>query len=480
MKYLSYFCLVFLFASCGVRTLEGRAWPVYFSADDVVFSDSLDPKPSLWYHGPTWLSYPCADVIELEPGKQVKAMITGPTIFTMNDKNFLVNPKDKIRVTADPSHDFAPSLYTQNQKKRRDRELQVLKSFQEQEHAPKVVRLIDFDYQTILNLESTLKEQIEPAEHASQLLFDSLKNAYQVGRKFKRSTKDFVRNRYESNVLSLYWLYRDTLFARGVYYEKVREYLTPVNNLGNRERLNANMVWHINFLNTSLFPTLGVNGMVRQGKFDACFDLVSTTFVGPARDLLLSRLIFHAYVLGYSVPENYAKQYRKYSINKDYKKVLARTKVDYDTVQFLGPILPNDLLMVDGSSTTRWENVLAQNKGKYVLVDFWASWCVPCLNDLPALSALKQQYPTDKIAFLSFSMDKNVAAWKSQLLKQNSDTANNFLIVHQENAGIVRSLKVSTIPRYILIDPEGNFINVDVPGPQDPGMKIILDQVLVK
>ena len=138
------------------------------------------------------------------------------------------------------------------------------------------------------------------------------------------------------------------------------------------------------------------------------------------------------------------------------------------------------MILADGQSTTRWENVVEQNKGKYILVDFWATWCVPCLEDQPALEALKQQYTADKITFISLSMDKNAAAWKSQMKKLNSDTSTNFLLVHTADAAIVKSLKVITIPRYMLINPAGNFIDVDAPGPQDPELKVKLDKLMAK
>lgn len=46
------------------------------------------------------------------------------------------------------------------------------------------------------------------------------------------------------------------------------------------------------------------------------------------------------------------------------------------------------------------------NRG-YLLVDFWASWCVPCLKEIPALNALEAQYaPTHRLAVLGLSLDK--------------------------------------------------------------------------
>ncbi|WP_290791598.1 TlpA family protein disulfide reductase [Flavihumibacter sp. UBA7668] len=478
MRILSGFFFLLLFASCGVRLPEGRAKPVYFEADELVFADSLDPRPMLMYHKPHWLYSPCTDIVYLERGKKVKALVVGPTIFWMNQYSFLVNPKDRIRVSTDPSKDFTPSLSTLNNKSRRDRELQVLKHFEQLEKEPKITRLLEYDYKMIQELEFSLKAQVHPAEKAAKQLFDSLSRAYQVSRKFKRSTRDYTKNLYNKTLLNLYWQYRDTLFARKVYYDKVKEGLVLASNSAPRNRLNGNMETFINLLNTSIYPSMGISAMVYQGRFDECFTTLSTVFTGSARDLLLSRLMYNAAVLGFTVPPNYEELYRNYSINPAYRKIVKGYRRSSDTVQIIRPILPNDLLLPDGKTVSSWDSVLANNKGKYVLIDFWASWCTPCLEDLPELERLKKQFPAEKISFLSMSLDTDKDQWKSRLIKLNSNPSTNFLFVHPGNAAILQSMKINEIPRYLLIDPAGKIINDYLPGPRDPELKRLLEQII--
>jgi hypothetical protein len=312
--------------------MEGRAKPVYFSADDIVFTDSMDPRPSLSYHAPHWLYTPCTDMVYLERGKQVKAYITGPTIFTMYEIPFLIYPRDRIRVTRDSSINYTPSLSSLKKKKNWDRELQVMKHFRELEKKPTIPPLLEYNYQMIQDMEFSLKTQVMPAELASQVLFDSLSTAYAVSRKFKKSTKEFIRYRYSNTLLNFYWRFRDTLFSRQVYYDKVKEHLAFANNIEKGTMLNPNMEKHINFLNTSLYPFMGVSSMVLQGKFAECFDTLSSTYDGPARDLLLSRLMYHAYTMGYKVSADYEKKYKEYSLNRDYRNILSRAKKINDTL----------------------------------------------------------------------------------------------------------------------------------------------------
>jgi hypothetical protein len=87
----------------------------------------------------------------------------------------------------------------------------------------------------------------------------------------------------------------------------------------------------------------------------------------------------------------------------------------------------------------------------------------------------KKQYNADKMVFLSISIDSNTPEWKSKIIKLNSDKTNHFLFVHPRNASIIQKLELNEIPRYVLIGHDGNIINVDLPEPQDPELRIILN-----
>jgi thiol-disulfide isomerase/thioredoxin len=475
MKLLVCVLLLLLLTSCGYRTV-----PVYFSADASVFTDTLSPVQRVTFQKVMALGYPCLDVVELQPGKEVQASIDRPTIFQKEYRSFLVYPKDHIFITASASNDFIPTFSTLNKNEVRDRELSVIKTFENLEKLPVVPILADYDYASIMNMEKALKSRIAPAERKSQALFDSLCNAYGVSQKFRKLTKDFVRNRYDDAILGVYAVYRDTLQARGDYWPKLRALLPQVNGLTKLSQFNANVAEYTNSLYTYLFPFNGIRNMVGRGQFEACFDSISVTFNGPARDYLLSRLMYQAFVQGYPIPASYRKQYRRYSMNKDYRKILAWAGRVKKPIHKDSPILPNDLLMVDGKTALKLEDVLAQHKGKYVLVDLWASWCVPCLEEMPAWRDLQKKYPTDKVVFLSISLDSSVPAWQSRISQLQGDSLNNYLLVHKDNAGLVRQLQINAIPRYLLYDKSGNIIHHDAPAPRDPELEKLLNQHLLK
>lgn len=97
-------------------------------------------------------------------------------------------------------------------------------------------------------------------------------------------------------------------------------------------------------------------------------------------------------------------------------------------------------------------------KGKYVLIDFWASWCGPCKQSFPHMKEVYHKYKSDKFEIYSISIDKDKAAWlkesKVQQLPwlQTLDTKN----ISQS------SFAVTAVPTTYLVDPNGKIIMKEV------------------
>ncbi len=101
-------------------------------------------------------------------------------------------------------------------------------------------------------------------------------------------------------------------------------------------------------------------------------------------------------------------------------------------------------------------------KGKYVYVDVWATWCNPCIGEIPFLKKMEEEFKGKNIVFVSISVDQTQEPWKAMV-------ANDTLKGEQLWAGQAKEFsefyKITGIPRFMLFDMDGNIIEASATRP---------------
>ncbi len=106
---------------------------------------------------------------------------------------------------------------------------------------------------------------------------------------------------------------------------------------------------------------------------------------------------------------------------------------------------------------------------KLIVIDCWATWCGPCLNQTPYLDTLIDLY-SDKIQFVAVSADHDKSKWVRFLATGNYKKNNKMIYLHAQGGFeniFFRLLLVNTIPRYILFSKNGRILNPYLPLPSD-------------
>jgi thiol-disulfide isomerase/thioredoxin len=101
---------------------------------------------------------------------------------------------------------------------------------------------------------------------------------------------------------------------------------------------------------------------------------------------------------------------------------------------------------------------LSSLKGKYVMIDFWASWCRPCRAENPNVVALYKKYKDRGFEIFSVSLDQNKDPWIKAIADDNLIWSNHVSDLRGWGNEAARSYGVSSIPFTVLLDKEGNII----------------------
>lgn len=117
---------------------------------------------------------------------------------------------------------------------------------------------------------------------------------------------------------------------------------------------------------------------------------------------------------------------------------------------------------------------LANLKGKVIYLDLWATWCGPCLQEMPYFEKLKEKYKdNNNIAFVSLSIDDDTDLWQKNVSKRNADGI-QWLISRNK----LLDYDVVGIPRTIIIDKTFKVANLNAPVPSAKETEKMIEELL--
>ena len=123
------------------------------------------------------------------------------------------------------------------------------------------------------------------------------------------------------------------------------------------------------------------------------------------------------------------------------------------------------------------EKLLESHKGKVVYVDFWASWCGPCIGQFPKSRELHKRFAGKDVVFLFISTDSNQKSWLDKV-NENTDLLSGSYRVLDPDADFLKQIKLEKIPRFLIYGRDGKLVNPDAPRPIDENINEALNALL--
>jgi thiol-disulfide isomerase/thioredoxin len=139
--------------------------------------------------------------------------------------------------------------------------------------------------------------------------------------------------------------------------------------------------------------------------------------------------------------------------------------------------LPMVALFDFAGKQSDFKRIVMNKRYKLTLVDFWASWCVPCIAEMPRLRTIEDKLKGKPIQFVTVSIDEDdqVNKWIEAAKRNKIFTKpSQFRLANFKKSSLTELINLKVIPRYLVIDNEGNILDEDFDKPSNPRFQMEL------
>lgn len=143
-----------------------------------------------------------------------------------------------------------------------------------------------------------------------------------------------------------------------------------------------------------------------------------------------------------------------------------------------------DLMLMSNSGTMLSLSDLVQDASdstSLFYLDFWASWCAPCRKAIPFSEEKRALFEEKGVKFIYLSLDRDRRKWEAASLSHQLENYNHsYLLINPEEQQFIKDLEIEFIPRYVVLNSEGQVIESKAPGPEGELLDEVLSEYLAK
>lgn len=184
-------------------------------------------------------------------------------------------------------------------------------------------------------------------------------------------------------------------------------------------------------------------------------------YMDTTRNDITSTYFFERYLMTNKTLDDVIAYYNNLTdrVKKSAPGMALKRKVEDMQLVNVGGMAPNfELTTPEGKKLALYDL-----RGRIILLDFWASWCGPCLAEVPTLKAIYEKYHSKGLEILGVSLDEKEAAWKNAIDKKGL-IWQHVSSLKGWKCPVAQRFKVTGIPRMYIIDEKGKIIAQDLRG----------------
>ena len=112
---------------------------------------------------------------------------------------------------------------------------------------------------------------------------------------------------------------------------------------------------------------------------------------------------------------------------------------------------------------------LSDFKGKIVLIDFWSTWCKPCIEQFQYTKTIQEDFGESNVVIINIAIDDDIESWKELMGKKKIEGVHLF--AGNQTEKLKELYKINTLPHYVLVDKNGNIVENNNIRPNSPRLK---------
>ncbi|WMW76990.1 thioredoxin-like domain-containing protein [Flavobacterium sp. 20NA77.7] len=162
-------------------------------------------------------------------------------------------------------------------------------------------------------------------------------------------------------------------------------------------------------------------------------------------------------------------KYSKMIKNETYISLLKKVSENLKTFKFKLPVeILNSTVIDTNSNVHTIDEVLNLEKNAIKVIDFWASWCAPCVSDLKETNQFRNYLINNNVTIIYMSIDENKSDWIKRISQlENYNIQKNQYLINKTKFSIADYLNVKQIPRYVILNKENEVVMVNAPSLKD-------------